>query len=165
MLIYFDVVKLQTRIPVLIEVDPEKFKVGGPENRKLLENPQEFMPKLIDKGLRAELTTQSFITGQLMIELNFHPESIVILNGFTQEYIEIPTIPSKTKQLEKNLEKALAGIDKFVNDPDLAASIRALKETLLTVRKLAARAGPPGDPLGGRLQKNHQRFPPVVPRS
>ncbi len=157
MLIYFDVVKLQTRIPVLIAVDPAKFKVGA-AGRELLKNPQIFMPKLIDKGLRAELTTQSFITGQLMIELNFHPGTPIILNGSTQEYIEIPTIPSKTKELEKNLETALAGINRFINNPDLAASIRALKDTLLTARKLAAGLDRQVGPLAGDFKKTAKDF-------
>ncbi|MGA8571967.1 MAG: MlaD family protein [Desulfobaccales bacterium] len=158
MVIYFDVVKLQTRIPVIIEVDPNKFKVGGPENRKLLRNPRIFMPKLIDKGLRAELITQSLITGQLMIEMNFFPETPIILHNFDKKYIEIPTNPSRTKQLERNLEKALAGIDRFINNPDLAASIRALKETLQTARKLAARLDRQVNPVAGSVKNTAKDF-------
>ncbi|MGA8570948.1 MAG: MlaD family protein [Desulfobaccales bacterium] len=157
MVIYFDVVKLQTRIPVLIEVDPDKFKVAV-GFQKLLKNPQEFLPKLIDKGLRAELTMQSFITGKLMIELDFRPDTPLILNNYDKNYIEIPTIPSKTKQLEKNLESALAGIDRFVNNPDLAASIRALKETLLAARKLVTRVDRQVDPLAGDFKKTTKDF-------
>ncbi len=157
MVIYFDVVKLQTRIPVLIEVDPDKFKVAV-GFQKLLKNPQEFLPKLIDKGLRAELTMQSFITGKLMIELDFRPDTPLILNNYDKNYIEIPTIPSKTKQLEKNLESALAGIDRFVNNPDLAASIRALKETLLAARKLVTRVDRQVDQLAGDFKKTTKDF-------
>src|SRR5208283_3618192 len=98
------------------------------------------------------------ITGQLMIELNFHPGTPIILNGSTQEYIEIPTIPSKTKQLEKNLETALAGIDRFINNPDLAASIHALKDTLLAARKLAARLDRQVEPLAGDFKKTAKDF-------
>ncbi len=157
MVIYFDVVKLQTRIPVIIEVDPNKFKVGA-ENRKFLSNPRIFMPKLIEKGLRAELITQSLITGQLMIEINFFPETPIILHNLDKKYIEIPTTPSRTKQLERNLETALAGIDRFVNNPDLAASIRALKETLQTARQLAIKVDRQVNPVAGGVKNTAADF-------
>jgi paraquat-inducible protein B len=165
MVIYFDVVKLQTRIPVLIDFDPEKFKVGGPENRKLLRNPRIFMPKLVEKGLRAELTMQSLITGKLMIELDFHPNTPLILNNYNKNYIEIATIPSTTSKLaraldkldleavQKKLESALEGIAKLTNNPDLAASIKHLKETLRDARKLINRVDRQVDPLADDVKK------------
>jgi paraquat-inducible protein B len=79
---------------------------------------------LIEKGLRAQLGMQSFITGQLIIELNFYPGTPVVLKSIEKEYIEIPTIPSTSakladalekldlKKLEKTLESTLAGIDR-----------------------------------------------------
>ena len=116
------------------------------------------MPKLIEKGLRAELITQSLITGQLMIEINFFPETPIILHNLDKKYIEIPTTPSRTKQLERNLETALAGIDRFVNNPDLAASIRALKETLQTARQLAIKVDRQVNPVAGGVKNTAADF-------
>ena len=59
-----------------------------------------------------------------------------------KDYIVIPTCKSTAerlmdalekldlKKLEDHLESTLAGVDKLVNNPDLAVSIRALKGTL-----------------------------------
>jgi paraquat-inducible protein B len=116
------------------------------------------MPKFIEKGLRAVLTMQSFITGKLMIELDYFPGTPVILKNLNKEYIEIPTIPGTTEQLEKHLTSALAGIDRFANNPDLAVSIQALKETLQDARKLVNRVDRQVDPLAQDTKKTVKDF-------
>jgi paraquat-inducible protein B len=62
---------------VTIEVEPAKFEVDEGD-RQLPRDTERNVQKLIDMGLRAVLAMQSFITGQLMIELDFHPDSPVI---------------------------------------------------------------------------------------
>jgi paraquat-inducible protein B len=164
-----DLVKMQIQTPVIIEYEPEKFQVGG-EGRKTPQDPRKNIPKMIEKGLRAVLTMQSFITGQLMIELDFHPGTPVVLKNINKEYIEIPTIRSTSERLaqalgdldlkgiEKNLNSSLAGIDRFINNPDLAASLRALKDTLQDARQLLTRVDRQVDPLADDLKKTAKDF-------
>ena len=119
-------------------------------------------------GLRAVLAMQSFITGQLMIELDFHPGSPVHLRSPAGDLVEIPTIPSTTQRLatalqkldlkgiEENLTNTLAGIDRLVNSPDLKAGIGELKDVLSDTRRLVqnmnARVGPLADGFDATLQ-------------
>jgi len=164
-----DLVKMQTQTPVIIEYEPEKFQVGG-EGRKTPIDPRKNIPKMIEKGLRAVLTMQSFITGQLMIELDFHPGTPVVLKNINKEYIEIPTIRSTSERLaqalgdldlkgiEKHLLSTLAGVDRFVNNPDLTASLRALKDTLQDARQLLTRVDRQVDPLSDDLKKTVKEF-------
>jgi paraquat-inducible protein B len=161
--------KMQTQIPVFIEYEPEKFQVdaGGP---KIPRDPQKNIPELIDKGLRAQLGMQSYITGQLVIQLDFYPGTPITLKSIEKSYIEIPTIPSTSakladalekldlKALGDHLESTLAGIDKFVNNPDLSASVRGLNETLQDARKLLARIDRQVDPLSKDLKKTVNDF-------
>jgi len=159
-----DLVKLQAQIPVIIEIEVDKFQVGE-EGRKMPREPRKNMARLIEKGFRAVLTTQSFITGQLAIELDFYPGSPVNLKNINKEYIEIPTIPSTTERLaqtlekldlqglKKNLESTLAGVDRLVNNPDLSVSIQALKDTLQEARKLVNSVDRKVDPLAGDVKK------------
>jgi paraquat-inducible protein B len=49
---------------------------------------------LVKRGLRASLASQSFVTGQLAIELDFHPGTPVRLRGFSKDVPELPTIQS-----------------------------------------------------------------------
>jgi paraquat-inducible protein B len=164
-----DPVNMQTQIPVVIEYEPEKFQLetGG---RKIRRDPHTAIPKLIDKGLRAQLATQSFITGQLIIQLDFYPGTPVKLQGIDKEYIEIPTIPSTSAKLaealeklnltklEQHLEATLSGIDHFVNNPDLGASVRALKDTLQDIRKLITRVDRQVNPLSDDVKKTVKDF-------
>jgi paraquat-inducible protein B len=164
-----DPAKMQVQIPVFIEYEPEKFQVdaGG---QKMPRDPQKNIPQLIEKGLRAQLGMQSYITGQLVIQLDFYPGTPVTLQGLDKNYIEIPTIPSTSakladalekldlKALGDHLESTLAGIDKFVNNPDLSASVRGLNETLRDARKLLTKIDRQVDPLSDDLKKTVKDF-------
>jgi ABC-type transporter Mla subunit MlaD len=160
-----DLAKLQSQIPVIIEFDPQNFKVSE-EGRIKPREPRKNIPILIEKGLRAQLVMQSFITGQLLIEIDFRPGTPVVLKNIDKDYIEIPTIPSTSARLAKtldkldldglkmNLESALRGIEKFINNPDLAAGIGALKDTLQNARKLVTRVDRQVDPLADDVKKS-----------
>ncbi len=159
--------KQQVEIPVIIEVELDRFQFF--EARKIAD-PQKNMPRLIDKGLRAMLEMQSLITGQLLIELNFFPDTPVVLKKISQEYVEIPTIPSTTTKvaqalekidigaIQQKLESVLDGMAKLVNDPELPATIRDLKETLQSTRKLIAKVDKQLDPLTKDIKRTVKDF-------
>lgn len=160
-----DLVKMKTQIPILIEIDPDRWKVRTGER-----NYRKVAEKLIEMGLRAQLIMQSFITGQLMIQLDFYPKSTVCyappqVDKDYKDYIVIPTCASTSERLakalgdldlkgiEKNLNSSLAGIDRLVNNPDLAVSIRALKDTLQDARQLVTRVDRQVDPVSDDVKK------------
>lgn len=161
-------------IPVFIEVYPENFQiVGDPAKVKdRRENWKERLPELIQRGLRAQLVTQSLITGQLAIEMSEYPDTPIELKHLDRDYPEIPTIPSTTQRLVKALEKIdleeidrklqsiLSGLDKLVNNPELAGSMTELKGLLQdarsTVENLNGRIGPLTENLNGTLSEARQ---------
>lgn len=165
-----DLTKMKTQIPVFIEIEPDRWQVqtGEKNYRKVAE-------KLIEMGLRAQLVMQSFITGQLMIELDFYPKSNVCyappqIDKDYQDYIVVPTCKSTSarlgqalgdldfKGIEASLNSSLAGVDRLVNNPDLAAGIRALKDTLQDARKLVTRMDRQVDPLANDVKKTVKEF-------
>ncbi|MGA9753734.1 MAG: MlaD family protein [Desulfobaccales bacterium] len=165
-----DLAKMTTQIPILIEIDPDRWKVRAGKR-----NYREVATKLIERGLRAQLITQSFITGQLMIQLDFAPGSGLCyapaqIDKDYKDYVVIPTCPSTSEKLanalgkldltalEKHLESTLEGISKLVNNPDLAASIRALHDTLEDARKLLTRVDRQVDPLVDDVKKTVKDF-------
>jgi paraquat-inducible protein B len=150
----FDAAKLKVLIPVIFEIDPEKFKDIGDSHQK---SEKELHSALIKEGLRAQLQMQSLVTGQLLIDVDFYPDTPAKLIGIDQfkdnaifeESWEIPSIPTPLQELEKALNKinikeiakdlrqAMNGIAKLANDPDLYEGISVIKNTLTDIQKLA----------------------------
>ena len=137
------VVKMNAReltafIPVYTEIYPQKIMpIEGDQSYD-----ERYLQALITKGLRAQLQLQSFVTGQLMVNIDFYPNTPIRLVGLEKRYPEVPTIPSGLEQLTKRLEElplneiaarlneTLAGINKLVNSRDLQGSIASLNQLL-----------------------------------
>lgn len=140
---------LTMSIPVIIEIDSKRFYVEDTQTVEV--GPEEVVAKLVDKGLRAVLSVQSLITGQLMIELDYYPDSPVNLKNPDTGYVEIPTIPSTTERLFQTLQKidfvslaghvdnTLAGVDRLINNPDLFEGIKSSRQTIDETRQLVAK--------------------------
>jgi paraquat-inducible protein B len=85
----------EIRIPVIVELQPERVKEIHPDEKI---SPQDMIKQLIDKGLRAQLQTGSLLTGQLLVDLDFHPKSKIIENPNHGFYPEFPTTVSSLDQ-------------------------------------------------------------------
>ena len=157
-------------IPVYTEIYPQKIvPIGGDHGY----DPQ-YLQALIKKGLRAQLQLQSFVTGQLMVNVDFYPDTPIRLVGLEKKYPEIPTIPSGLEQLTKKLEElplkeiadrlneTLAGINKLVNSRDLQASIgslnQLLKNTDALVKNLNTQVGPLASDIKGTTDAARAAF-------
>jgi paraquat-inducible protein B len=137
---------LSLMIPVFVVIDPNKITFEGTESdiRKFTEKSgtESFLNLLINRGLRAQLTIQSLVTGQLGIHLDFYPDKPLRLVGAEPGFTEIPTTESSLSALSKTLEsiplaeitdklaKTLDGIEKLVNSPDLTETLVALHQTV-----------------------------------
>lgn len=93
-------------IPVTIELDPEQIKGIGAPALTTTEGHYEFTSKLIEKGLRARLSLDNFLTGSLYINLDFYPDTKAQYHRSIQEsdVPEIPTIPSSLEELSRAIE-------------------------------------------------------------
>lgn len=69
---------------------------------------KEVLTTLIEKGLRARLITQNYLTGQLMVELLMNPNAPADLHNNPRDIRhnipEIPTVLSPTGELSKGLQ-------------------------------------------------------------
>ncbi len=93
-----DIRDMTFRIPVYVELGNQtKIPLGvTPANKEELEI---YLDRLVAHGLRARLSSQSLLTGQLMIEMDFFPPSEagpqLLKAGDFEGTPEIPTIPSR----------------------------------------------------------------------
>jgi paraquat-inducible protein B len=107
------------RIPVLIEIDNEKLSAEGA--RTLLD--ADHMRNLIDLGLRAQLVSQSFVTGLLQVQLGFHPDMpATYFLGPKAEPQEIPTIPTSIEQVRSAAQDVIRKLEEIHLDRLVAAA-------------------------------------------
>ena len=137
----FDPKAVTVHIPVYIEVDPKSLIVVGDEDAAKVLSTNRFYEPLLEKGLKARLDIESFVTGKLYISLDFHPGPPQLL-GLDPRYPEIPTIPSLQEEIVKTLQKlpekiiAVAdGIERLVNSPAAQDSLRDLDALIRSVAK------------------------------
>jgi paraquat-inducible protein B len=95
---------LEARLPVVFEVDPARIVDVGAEPRHVGDD--GFRRDLIGRGFRAQLETESFVTGLLAINLDFFPDAPppVYRNegAFALPHSEVPTMASDIEQLASN---------------------------------------------------------------
>jgi paraquat-inducible protein B len=101
--------KLEFRIPVLIEIEPERMSYVGDDPH----GASKGMKKLVAKGLRAQLKTGNLITGQLLVEINFYPDAPDARIDYSGAYPELPTIPAPLEQITTSIARFLERLDKF----------------------------------------------------
>jgi paraquat-inducible protein B len=116
-----------TRIPVFVEIFSHRARELGAEA-------SEFNKVLVARGLRAQLGSQSLLTGQLYVYLDYFPESPLELSEVGDEYPELPTVSTP---LDEARDALAALITQFKN-ADLAHSIG---DTLETIRRLVGNPG------------------------
>jgi paraquat-inducible protein B len=153
--------EMKVYIAVLFEIEPKTFHVRG--GRPAFENPDDRIDQLIEYGLRVNLEQQSFLTRQMMLVLDFHPDTEVRLTGIEAGYPEIPTIKSGMQELMEGLKKlplqeiansirdALKGIEEVVQSPEVAESLSALKGTMVAAEDLVKKLEQQIDPLMANL--------------
>lgn len=72
--------------------------------RRLGSNPEKVTDELIARGMRAQLKTQSLLTGLLYIQLDFHPDKPAVFVDLKSEHVQIPTIPTDLELLTRQIE-------------------------------------------------------------
>jgi paraquat-inducible protein B len=153
--------KLIFTIPVYIEIEPDRLTVIGVRPKQLGQNLKTY----IDRGLRASLETQSIVTGQMQVGLDFHPDKPAKFAEIKYDLKtpEIPTIPTPMEEVTKKIENipfdkifdklasALDGIDKLVKSPEIPEAIRSVNLALGDIRKLVKDVDGKVGPLASNL--------------
>lgn len=95
----FSTKTIVARVPVVLELDPHKIIWQGHS----LTGSEEDYHRLLDAGLRAKLAQQSFVTGQLRVDLDFRPGTPIVLSGVQTGLPEVPVVPSDLSQIRTKL--------------------------------------------------------------
>lgn len=143
-------------IPVYIDFLPGRVRTqsgqGIPEGTSPIET-------LIERGMRAQLASQSLVTGKLYVSLDMRPGTPALLKGLDPSTPEIPAIPTVFQEAEKvftdlmnrlqkvdveaiarSLEGALASAQDLLSSPEVKQSIANVDQAAAAVRDLAKTA-------------------------
>jgi paraquat-inducible protein B len=135
----FEIETLTPRILVFIETDPEAFKAVG---ESFLEPKQE-MERLVEKGLRAQLKTGSLLTGQLFVDVDFHPDAPPAVVNYDNIYPQLPTVPAPMEMITASLNQLLSKFEKLplveVNSAELRNALAGLDQTLQNTRRFTGK--------------------------
>jgi paraquat-inducible protein B len=127
--IEFDRAAQQFRIPVTVEIEPERFtqQQASPEERRAA------VDKLVAAGMRAQLKSGSLITGSLFVSLDFFPNAKPAKMAWDTPVPEFPTTPTPIEEVTANLTQIVDRLNKIPLDQigtDLGASLKSLRTTL-----------------------------------
>jgi len=144
-------------VPVTIEVEANL--VQSPRGEQVDLRDRKTIRQLVERGLRGQLKMQSLLTGQLYVDLDFHPDKPARFIATDSEASEIPTIPTTAEELATKLEgfpmdtflTDLAGISKSLNailSSEAARMIPVrLEATLAHLQSLSAKLDHDGGPV------------------
>lgn len=166
-------------LPVIVDLDESQLIAKGGTGHAAT---QAGFEDIVRRGLRAQLKTESFLTGLLYVDCALHPDAPLnlALEPGSSPYREIPTIPTKLEAVQEELAKALAGLEEIdfkglavsitnaadsiknlTNSPQIKATLDSLKDTtanldktVTSVRVAVDHANEKLDPLVANLQKN-----------
>jgi len=131
----FDWEKLAFRIPVLIELEPDRIDWVGKQTM----DRRQGMDFLVEKGLRARLKQGSLLTGQLYIALDMYPDAPPAKIVWSEPYAELPTIPTSMEEITRNVTKMVEKFEKIPLEQignDLRDTMANLNKTTEDLQKL-----------------------------
>lgn len=146
-----DVETLSPKIEVIMELTPESIQVL--QQGAIIERAIDSIvtiDELVEAGFSAQLESESFVTGQLLVELDFRPGEALSLYGHNPPHPEIPSVPSEIQQaitrfqtvlgdLQRNLDfstlsrrvlSLLKGLDELANSPELRSALAGLSQLI-----------------------------------
>ncbi|HEX5066091.1 MAG TPA: MlaD family protein [Myxococcota bacterium] len=125
----FDAESATFRIPVLVEIEPERFMDLRPDEAVR----HEIIDRLVASGLRAQLKTGNLLTGQLIVSLDIFENAKPAQVVWTGVIPEMPTIPTPIEEITGNLTRLVERLGKLPVEQigkDLKSSLESLKVTL-----------------------------------
>lgn len=133
----------EARIPVFMKFTPDAVTFNGGE-----ELSEEVRKEMIARGLRAQLVSQSLITGQLQVLLDYFPGTPAKFVHETPGVLEIPSVPSEIQEIKSKLsglplqqiaELALGtlnSLETLLRAPEIRSAMKDLSASLGEARGL-----------------------------
>ncbi len=113
----------QFLIQVIIELEEDVVQKGGNFDDSI--DQQEAVKQIINRGLRAQLNSSSFVTGKLYVKIDYFPEMEAVYHTNGAGLVEIPSIPSTNELFEETLHSFMQSL-KELDMEGIAESIKRM---------------------------------------
>lgn len=100
--------KKTARIPVVIEIEPERFEIPGRSGR-----PDKVVRTLVDMGMRAQLKTGNLVTGQTYVDMNLYPSMPNAALAMGGRFPELPSVPSPLEGLMASTQRIMNKMERL----------------------------------------------------
>jgi len=149
---------IEAVMPVTIEIDNAAIRWTGGSAQ------EQYRQELIDRGLRAQLRTQSLLTGLLYVQLDFFPEYPATYKNVETRYPQFPTVPTDfeewTRAIEEmdfnklfdDIKSTAAGLNRLVNSEQTQQLPGRIDSTLTEFAALSQQLRQDLDTLVPRLE-------------
>ncbi|MFZ1202489.1 MAG: MlaD family protein [Desulfobacterales bacterium] len=129
----FNPQKRNFRIPVLIEIEPQRF-IATDDMATVETAQRKILDSLVEKGLRAQLKIGNLITGQQLVSLDIFPGAPPRKIVWKTPYPELPTVPAPIEEIGTRVSQILTKIDNL----PIAQIGKDLSDTLRSTKRLVA---------------------------
>jgi paraquat-inducible protein B len=139
------------RVAVQMQLQPERLQATAPPSPEVV----EAIRNLVRRGLRAQLRTASYLTGQLVVALDFFPNAAPATLSEQNGIVVIPSVPGSLdsltqgitsivqrlnqlpfEQIGNNLNATLAATNALANSAELRDSLKGLADAVQNTRDL-----------------------------
>ncbi len=163
----------ELRLPVIIGIERSMITQRGGTGHALS---QPGLEDLVARGMRAQLDTESLLTGLLFVDLDLHPNAplnLALIPGSGNSR-EIPTVQTNLEQIQKQATDALAKLDRIDLNKMVASITNAadsinqltgstdLKDTLASLKQTVPNLNRTITSLRAALDNVNARITPLV---
>jgi paraquat-inducible protein B len=127
----YDAARRAFQIPVLVAIEPERFNTNGAVTKP--EDQRKLLDYFVQQGLRAQLVTANFLTGQQAVAFDFFQNTKPARINWSGMHPELPTIPGQFEQVGDRLQQLVARLEKIPIE-QIAANLR---DTLEGTKRVA----------------------------
>jgi paraquat-inducible protein B len=121
-------------------IDPERvdvFNMPNADGSDRREAVRQFVEKLVSEGLRAQVTSASFLTGLKLVGLEMIPGAPKARLQREGEFAKMPaTASGDITAVLQNLQNVLKNIDRATSGPQLGHALQSLDDTLTRLDKV-----------------------------
>lgn len=170
----FDPRTAEVRVPVTIEIQPQRFTLAGGGEGSVLD--VDTMAELVRRGLRARLQSSNLLTGELVVALDFLPDAAPAELDRSGELPVLPTVPTELEALTASLQQALeriatlpldalvaelrgavADVRGLVRDPRIGEALASVDAAAESLARTASRLESDVAPLAAGLREVAER--------